>query len=558
MNNDITFVTGLWDIGRNNAGEGFKRDFNSHYVENFKHLLKLDINLVIYCGASLAETVWQHRQPNNTKVIIKEVEEFSKSFDFFQQVQKIRNNEEWKNQAEWLKNSPQSTLEYYNPIIMSKFFMLHDISIMNPFGSKQIYWIDGGIASTVNLGYFSRYNVDEKLTSLVSNLVFLCFPYDGQVEVHGFTKGKFNEYAGQNTEYVARGGFFGGSIHAIRKLNGEYYGLLRDTINEGFMGTEESIFTLMCYKFPDKISCAIINGDGLINKFFEDIKNNTVDFKKFKQTLPKNINCVDDLKVYVLTFNSPPQLKLLLKNFEETYPELLKTRDKVLINNSNTTEYEPEYNEIAAEYNFKIQKFDNIGINRARQWVAEDFDNCEQPYYIFFEDDMLFSTSKGVCKNGFATNMPGLFDRSLKIAEKEKIDYLKISHSEFFGDNFRQWAYCNVPAVVRNEHFGDLGLIFPRDYNKLPYTTIEGIKTDFGVSYALGEFYYCNWPIIFSKDGNKKVFLDTKWGSPFEQTWMSFVFQEQRKKNIKSGCLLLSPIAHNRVYFYKACDRKEN
>ncbi len=76
--------------------------------------------------------------------------------------------------------------------------------------------------------------------------------------------------------------------------------------------------------------------------------------------------------------------------------------------------------------------------------------------------------------------------------------------------------------------------------------------------YAIGEFYYCNWPLLFTKQGNRKVFLDTKWGHPYEQTWMSYVFQEQRKKNIKAGCLLLSPIAHNRVYFYKAQDRRES
>ena len=168
-----------------------------------------------------------------------------------------------------------------------------------------------------------------KVVKFVDNKIsFICFPYETNSEIHGFEYKKICEYAGDNVNLVARGGFFGGSINAIRKLNGEYYGLLRDTLNEGYMGTEESIFTLMCYKYPEKISCAIINGDGLINKFFEDIKNNTVDFKKFKHTLPKKINCEDDLKVYVLTFNSPPQLNLLLKNFEETYPELLRTKDR--------------------------------------------------------------------------------------------------------------------------------------------------------------------------------------------------------------------------------------
>ena len=32
MNNEVTFVTGLWDLGRDKIGGGFRRDFNSHYL----------------------------------------------------------------------------------------------------------------------------------------------------------------------------------------------------------------------------------------------------------------------------------------------------------------------------------------------------------------------------------------------------------------------------------------------------------------------------------------------------------------------------------------------
>lgn len=556
---NITFVTGLWDLGRDKIGGGFKRDFNSHYLPQFKNLLSLDINLIIFCDKSVEEFVWKHRNPSNTTVINKPLESFKNNFDFYNQVQTIKNNPAWKNQAGWLVESPQSTLEYYNPVVMSKFFMLHDSCIMNPFNSEEFYWIDAGISSTVNLGYFSHYKVHEKINNYVSNLLFVCFPYDGQVEVHGFTKKKFNECCNvSDTEYVARGGFFGGKAEYIKKFNSKYYDTLRSTLSEGYMGTEESIFTILCYLYAEDISRVMIENDGMLNTFFEALKNDSVVVQRPKHLKYSKAPSLDDLKVYILTFNSCQQLELLLNNFSVTYPELLNVKDKVLINNSTDRKYDECYKNIAERFGFTIQEFDNIGICGARQWVAEDFENSNKNFYIFFEDDMLFNVEATYCKNGFGTKIKDLFSKCLKIVEKEELDYLKISFTEFFGGNNQQWAYCNVPQHIRLEHFGDLKLQFPRDYDKIP-----GVKTDYinsyeGLSYAVGEFYYCNWPLIFTKQGNKKVFLATKWSKPFEQTWMSYVFQEQRRKNIKAGCLLLSPIAHNRVYFYKAAERRES
>jgi hypothetical protein len=332
MNNEITFVTGLWDLGRDKIGGGFKRDFNSHYLPQFQNLLSQEINLIIFCDKNVEDFVWRHRDPRNTVVVVKPVESFRTNFDFYNQVQMIRNNPAWKNQAGWLVDSPQSTLEYYNPVVMSKFFMLHDSCIMNPFNTDHFYWIDAGISSTVNLGYFYKDRVHEKLTKYVSDLLFLCFPYDGQVEVHGFTKSKFNENCNASSEYVARGGFFGGRSEYIRKFNSKYYDILRTTLVDGYMGTEECIFTILCYLYPEDISRVMIEGNGLINKFFEDVKNDAVVVEKPRNNKTSKISSIDNLKIYVLTFNSCSQLELLLQNFTVTYPELIAIKDKILIN----------------------------------------------------------------------------------------------------------------------------------------------------------------------------------------------------------------------------------
>ena len=94
--------------------------------------------------------------------------------------------------------------------------------------------------------------------------------------------------------------------------------------------------------------------------------------------------------------------------------------------------------------------------------------------------------------------------------------------------------------------------------NKRPFTSFNNIKSFNGIPYADGEIYYCNWPHIIDQEGSQKLFLDTKWDHPFEQTWMSHIYSLTKDKKVNPAILLSSPITHNRVYFYEAEERKEN
>ena len=91
-----------------------------------------------------------------------------------------------------------------------------------------------------------------------------------------------------------------------------------------------------------------------------------------------------------------------------------------------------------------------------------------------------------------------------------------------------------------------------------PHTKFSSIKTLNGIPYAEGEIYYSNWPHIITQEGNKLMFLDTKWEHPFEQTWMSHFYTLTVEQKIKPAILLASPITHNRVHHYEKEERKEN
>ena len=538
--NNITFVTGIWDLQRGSAKEEWARPFD-HYISNFIELLKelKHINLVIFIDPDIEYIVWDHRDQNNTKVIHHRKNEFSKDFfPFFDMVQSIRTNEDWYNQAGWLKDSTQGSLEYYNPLVMSKMFMLHNAKCFNPFNSEYFFWIDGGVSNTLSLGYFNNPNVIDNLKSVSDKFLFICFPYETQSEIHGFNIDGMRKYANSNTvNRVARGGFFGGNIEYISEANNLYYSLLDQTLSEGYMGTEESIFTLMTYLDPQTYHHESINEDGLIYLFFEKLQNNTTQKRK------------PLIDLYINTFHAPQQLVLLLESFKLYEPKFLTDCRLFLLNNSTEDKYSKEYDSICDNFNIKQIKNGNIGICGSRQLASDLFSSSDSDFMIFFEDDMLLDF-EGLCPFGFNKKINRLLENLINIMNKEQYDFLKFSFSEFYGHNGQQWSWHNVPLDKKLEYFGPV--------SQKPNTIFHNIKSLKGIPYADGEIYYSNWPHIIGKEGNTRCFQETKWDHPYEQTWMSHLYTLTKQGKIKPGILLASPITHNRVYHYGANERKEN
>jgi hypothetical protein len=320
------------------------------------------------------------------------------------------------------------------------------------------------------------------------------------------------------------------------------------------MGTEESIFTIMVYKYPDTFQYFEIENTGLLGVFFENLKDKNLTPKVEKAAKQKinNFN-IDNTALYVLTFNFPEQFEKLCVSFDEYDKNLLNKPKKFLLNNSTDRSTDQRYNELCEKYGFEQIKKDNLGICGGRQFIAEHADQNGFDYHIFFEDDMFFYLGKDeFCRNGFKRKISNFYDTVLNIAWNENFDLLKWNFSEFFGDNTRQWAWHNVPQHVREEFFPEQPRKTTNDTNNEPFLKYNNIKSFNGVPYATGEIYYSNWPQIVSKECNRKMFLDTTWAHPFEQTWMSYLYQETLKGKIKTGILLATPTEHNRFLFYKA------
>jgi hypothetical protein len=546
----VTIVTGLWDLGRGDINGWAKRDFQQ-YKNRFFELLKSDAQMCIWIPKELEQEVLDIRGDRPTKIYIKELKDFKLWFPFFDKLQEIRTNPEWYNSAGWLPESPQAALEFYNPMMMCKMFMVNDSAIMNPFNSKYFYWIDGGLTSTVSQGYFNHDNVFNKLknyTDSIDKVTFITYPYEANSEIHGFERTKIAEYCGVGfVNKISRGGFWGGKKEQIHALNSHYYSILQDTIINGYMGADECLFTILTYRYPDLIQPFEIEGNGLVWPFFEML-NNT----KFPEI-------TNQVALYVIGFNFPNQLDTLCKSFEAYDKNFLEKPKKYLLNNSTDRSTDQAFAELCQKYDFEEIKKDNIGICGGRQFCAEHADENGFEYHMFFEDDMFFYNGiEEFCRNGFKRKIQNFYDTVMHIVKTEKFDFLKFNFSEFYGDNTRQWSWHNIPDNVRQELFPENPARTDGDILKAPYMKYNSIKSYKGVPYATGEVFYCNWPQVVSREGNRKMFIETKYSYPFEQTWMSHFYQDTVRGKLNPGILLATPTEHNRFEFYTKEERREN
>jgi hypothetical protein len=344
---------------------------------------------------------------------------------------------------------------------------------------------------------------------------------------------------------------------------------------------------MLTYLFSNDVNRFMIEDNGLLSTFFEAVKNNKPAPEKpvaneAENQIPETSETLSSEIVfaaseiqnsgaktlgktgkklpalYVITYNSPEQLRMLLETFLLTEPELITQTEKFLINNSTKEETFLEYDLLCEQFGFEQIREGNMGICGGRQFAADHFAASLAPYMFFFEDDMLLHEAiPGVCRNGFTTFVPGLFRKSLEIMEREQFDFLKLSFTEFYGDNKTQWAWYNLPQDKREQYFGK-GLVITGIDELVPRTQFTEIATYHGLSYIKGDIYYCNWPQIVSKAGNQKMFLDTRWEFSYEQTWMSHHYQLTRQGKLRAGLLLASPVNHNRVYHYTAEERREH
>ena len=77
---------------------------------------------------------------------------------------------------------------------------------------------------------------------------------------------------GKRPEYVCRATLFGGSKDQIIEFNKHYYDVITQSLDQGVIGTEEALFTIVEMLNPDLVNrYAMPNGD--IKNYLNTIRN---------------------------------------------------------------------------------------------------------------------------------------------------------------------------------------------------------------------------------------------------------------------------------------------
>jgi len=268
--NNLTIVTGLFDIGRGSLDGMFIRSFD-HYKEWFADLLRtVDLPMIVFCEKELYPFIAeQTKDRKNSVMILSKTLDDIRKFPFYDKVQKIRTSNRWLSQDWWIPQSPQARLELYDPLVMSKQYWMDEAVTLDPFDSDYFLWVDGGIFNTVNASHFGP-SFSENIIPYMDKMLYLAFTYEGH-EVHGFTGTAFDRFCGQHANRVVRATLWGSTKEVIKDITPLYTRLLEESLTEGYMGTEENIFTMISYLYPDKVNLHYVEG-GFVRDFLERIR----------------------------------------------------------------------------------------------------------------------------------------------------------------------------------------------------------------------------------------------------------------------------------------------
>src|SRR3990167_6708199 len=101
------------------------------------------------------------------------------------------------------------------------------------------------------------------------------FDYQPNTEVHGFEQKAFREYIDSRKKLVrvGRGGVFGGTKEYLQVTAQVYMLILEDTMKNHLMGTEENIFSILHYRFPELVSDYENGEGGNCAIFYEAVHN---------------------------------------------------------------------------------------------------------------------------------------------------------------------------------------------------------------------------------------------------------------------------------------------
>jgi hypothetical protein len=225
------------------------------------------------------------------------------------------------------------------------------------------------------------------------------------------------------------------------------------------------------------------------------------------------------MDIYFLSCDAPKQFTEILNSILD-YDRWILTNNCFLINQSNGKSFDSEYSNICHHYNINHIKCKNRGCSGGRHTAAEFFKISGSDMMMFLEDDMLFNRDiERRCRFGMSNRFDNLTQTCIDIIKEEDLDFIKLNFHEVFNDHSRTWPDS------KNTKFTKLG-----SKNNIPY--------------LIGDIYFSNWPMIITKLGSNKLFLE----EIKEEKYIAKKSLEMFELGtLKAGVVLGYPTIHTRI-----------
>jgi protein YibB len=235
----FTVVTGFFDIKRENWDHYNRTD--SNYFIDFRNLLSLDVNMVIFIEKKNEEFIKECRQSSTKKttIVIKELEELC-TYKYLDRIIKIQEDPSYaENHANPI--APEICKPLYNVVTCSKMSLVKEA--LNYSNSHYFIWLDAGYThSTMDLSTL-KWNP----TNIFARYDKFSFISLQSLEIANDDP---KEFFLQYTDVII-GGFFGGYRHMINKVVPLYYELFEEMLDINLKDDDQFYNTILAKRHPE-------------------------------------------------------------------------------------------------------------------------------------------------------------------------------------------------------------------------------------------------------------------------------------------------------------------
>ena len=274
---DLTLVTGIVDIGRA-ALPSRLRGRSTGIPRRLPGSCSIcDVPMVVYADAALGLATRQRDDTTRGRSERGELERFP-HFDKVQRIRALPSHWRRSRRMAGRRACRERCCRITTRWSCRSSYWLAEQARANPFGTRHFVWIDARHRR-------ARYAVDVLRRSGCAASACLCEPSRQFIcssaltrtpaasEIHGFERTALARYA--NVAHVDSGGAWGVLRRARRlrqsRRRASTTVVLRHTLEHGYMGTEESVLTILALLHPGMFDRFTLRDDGLLATFFEDL-----------------------------------------------------------------------------------------------------------------------------------------------------------------------------------------------------------------------------------------------------------------------------------------------